>query len=191
MTLGKSTPELSLLEDEVLCAMVAEGSDPAFEEITLRYKGLISSIANEYSYPGFDRGDFMQVGLMGLYSACKSFEAQRGVSFKNFAAICIKRRFVSLVRSLSSQKAIPKDATVSVEDSELYSAGINPESYVAEKESDAEFFALVKSRLSYMELCVLKGYVNGMSYKAIADATGLDTKAVDNALQRVRKKLLR
>ena len=191
MTLKGIKAPLSELDDEVLCSLVADGSDIAFEEITKRYKGLINSIAAGFTYPGFDSGDFMQIGLLGLFKACKTYRPEHGISFKNFAALCIKRRFISLVRSSSARKSVPTDATVSIEDNSSVPGGYNPEIMIADKESDSEFFSLIKSRLSAMELCVLKGYVNGMSYKDIAASLGLDSKAVDNALQRVRKKLLR
>lgn len=183
--------QFSQLDDGSLCALVCKGEDLAFEEITRRYKGLISAISKEYSYPGFDSGDFMQLGLMGLYSACKTYKAGDGASFKNFAATCIRRRYISLVRSLSSRKVIPAEAIVPIESTEQYSIEANPEALLEDRESDESFFELIKGRLSYMELCALKGYVSGKSYSEIAATTGLDIKAVDNALQRVRKKLLK
>lgn len=191
MTLKGNKAPLSELEDEVLCSLVAGGSDTAFEEITLRYKGLISSIAAGFTYPGFDSGDFMQIGLLGLYSACRTYRTEHGISFKNFAALCIKRRFISLVRSSSARKSVPTDFAENIEESSAVLVGNNPEIMVADRESDSEFFSFIKKHLSTMELCVLKGYVSGMSYKDIAANLGLDPKAVDNALQRVRKKLLR
>lgn len=181
----------SELDDSSLCALVCSGDELAFEEITRRYKGLICTIAKEYSYPGFDSSDFMQLGLMGLYGACKTYKTDHNISFKNFAALCIRRRYISLVRSLSSQKVIPRNALVSIEDKELYSKSTDPEAQLLDKESDESFYKLLKGKLSFMELCALKGYVNGMSYSEIAKATGLSTKAVDNALQRVRKKLIK
>lgn len=182
---------LSQLDDALLCSMVSEGSEPAFEEITHRYKALIRLISKEYSYPGFDVNDFMQLGLMGLYSACKTYKPDSSISFKNFAALCIRRRYISLVRTLWNQKSIPADAFVPVEALEESAGSTNPEDLILDKENDTQFLELVKNRLSYMELCTLKGYVSGMSYSEIAAATGLDVKAVDNALQRVRKKLLK
>ena len=183
--------QITALSDVELCALVCQGSDPAFEEITHRYKGLIRLIAKEYSYPGFDVGDFMQLGLLGLYNACRKYKPESGVSFKNFAATCIKRRYISLVRSLSSSKVIPSNAITTMDDVPIYSENTDPEALMDTKESNAEFLSLVRSRLSFMEQSVLRGYVNGMSYAQIAKATGIDTKAVDNALQRVRKKLIR
>lgn len=182
---------LSHLDDALLCSLVAEGNEPAFEEITHRYKGLIRLISKEYSYPGFDVNDFMQLGLMGLYSACKTYKADGSISFKNFAVLCIRRRYISLVRSLWNQKSVPADALVPVEAMEEAGASQNPEDLILDKENDTNFLEFVKSRLSHMEYCTLKGYVNGMSYSEIAESTGLDSKAVDNALQRVRKKLLK
>lgn len=186
-----SENQFSQLEDAALCALIIKGSEPAFEEITRRYKGLIRLISKEYSYPGFDANDFMQLGLMGLFSACKTFKSDSNISFKNFAAVCIRRRYISLVRSLSNRKAIPADAVVPIEDSEQFSDFLNPEVLVLDKANDEDFLRLIKNRLSFMELSVLKGYANGLSYSEIAESTGLSTKAVDNALQRVRKKLLK
>lgn len=183
--------QISQLDDASLCALVQKGSEPAFEEITKRYRGLILSISREYSYPGFDSGDFMQLGLMGLYSACKTYKSDSGGSFKNFAAMCIRRRYISLVRSLSSRKAIPAEAIVPIDLSDRYSEAPAPEALVEDKESDESFFKLIKNKLSFMELSTLKCYVKGMTYSEIAESLGLDTKAVDNALQRVRKKLLK
>lgn len=179
------------LDDNSLCALVCDGNESAFEEITRRYKGLIRLISKEYSYPGFDSGDFMQLGLMGLYSACKTYKSDSSLSFKNFAAVCIRRRYISLVRSLLNQKSIPTDAFVSVDEVESLGVTANPEDLLLDKENDRHFYNLVKGKLSHMELCALKGYINGMSYSEIAKNTGLDVKAVDNALQRVRKKLLK
>lgn len=186
-----SDHKFATLSDNDLCILVCKGIEPAFEEITKRYKGLIRTISKEYSYPGFDSADFMQLGLMGLYSACKSYSAEKEASFKNFAALCIRRRYISLVRSLSNQKVIPPSAVVSIDDTALSGFNPDPEAVLLDKEADKSFLDFVKDRLSFMELCALKGYVNGMTYEEIAKSTGLDTKAVDNALQRVRKKLIR
>lgn len=183
--------QLSQLDDASLCALVCKGDEPAFEEITRRYKGLIRLISKEYSYPGFDTNDFMQLGLMGLYSACKTYNSDSSASFKNFAAVCIRRRYISLVRSLSSRRVIPADALIPIEDAGQYSDAANPEALIEDKESDESFYELVKGKLSHMELCALKGYISGMSYSEIAKSLRLDSKAVDNALQRVRKKLLK
>lgn len=181
----------SALDDASLCALVSEGSEPAFEEITRRYKGLIHSISKDYSYPGFDSGDFMQLGLIGLFGACKNYRKESDLSFKNFAALCIRRRYISLTRTLSNRKVVPRQNVVSMDEINPAENSMNPESLILDKESDKNFLDFVKGRLSFMELCALKGFVNGLSYKQIAESTGLDVKAVDNALQRVRKKLLK
>ena len=183
--------QLTALDDAALCALVCSGNELAFEEITRRYKGLIRLISKEYSYPGFDSGDFMQLGIMGLYSACKTYRSDSSLSFKNFAAVCIRRRYISLVRSLLNQKSVPADAVVSMDEVQEAETSVTPEVLLLDKENDKLFLELVKSRLSHMEMCVLKGYVGGLSYAEIAQATSLDTKAVDNALQRARKKLLK
>ena len=183
--------QLSELDDNALCALVCSGNQLAFEEITRRYQGLIRLISKEYSYPGFDSGDFMQLGLMGLYGACKTYRSESELSFKNFAAVCIRRRYISLVRSLLSQKSIPSDSLVSIDEIKPGEYDAGPEALLLDKENDRLFFELIKSKLSYMEMCALKGYVEGLTYQEIADGTGLSTKAVDNALQRVRKKLLK
>lgn len=192
MSRNNSRTELSSYSDAQLCLLVCEGSDLAFEEISNRYQGLIHLISKEFSYPGFDSGDFLQLGLLGLYKACRAYNQNSDTSFKNFAALCIRRRYISLTRSLRAKKNIPESALINLENSQditLNSAG--PEDLIADKESDTDFLNIVKGKLSYMEFAVMKSFVEGKSYKEIAESLGLDTKAVDNALQRVRKKLLR
>ena len=187
MPFSDSNLNLSQQSDSCLCSMVANNSNAAFEEITRRYQGLIYVIAKDFSYPGFDSNDFFQLGLMGLYSACKTYNANGKVSFKNYAALCIKRRYTSLVRSLLSKKSVPADAVVSVDESD--SDIQNPEYLLLNRENDEEFFKSVRVKLSYMEFAVMKEYVTGKTYKEIAEKLGLSFKAVDNALVRIRKKL--
>ena len=166
------------------------GDNEAFGVLSNRYGGLIRSIAERYSAAGLDRNDFSQEGLLGLLWACKAFDSEKNASFKNFASICINRRFLSLVRKDMSKKAIPKEKLLSIEDLEISDENtLNPEILMLQKEQAEDFDKLLKSRLSPLEQKVLRLYLSGMTYSDISKKLSVSLKSVDNALQRIRKKL--
>ena len=177
--------------DALLAQEIQQGNQAAFEEITKRYQGLIASIAARYSATGFDRADFMQEGLLALHSACKSFSDKKGgASFRNFAALCISRRFMSVIRSANTKGAIPEDSLVSFDGIELSDNNShNPETLILQQESSEDFMKAIRNALSPLESDVLNLYLCGMSYTEIAKKLSTSPKSVDNALQRIRKKI--
>ena len=184
---GKGYSEFS---DLSLAEKVRGGDNEAFGVLSNRYGGLIRSIAERYSAAGLDRNDFSQEGLLGLLWACKAFDSEKNASFKNFASICINRRFLSLVRKDMSKKAIPKEKLLSIEDLEISDENtLNPEILMLQKEQAEDFDKLLKSRLSPLEQKVLRLYLSGMTYSDISKRLSVSLKSVDNALQRIRKKL--
>ena len=184
---GKGYSEFS---DLSLAEKVRRGDNEAFGVLSNRYGGLIRSIAERYSAAGLDRNDFSQEGLLGLLWACKAFDSEKNASFKNFASICINRRFLSLVRKDMSKKAIPKEKLLSIEDLEISDENtLNPEILMLQKEQAEDFDKLLKSRLSPLEQKVLRLYLSGMTYSDISKKLSVSLKSVDNALQRIRKKL--
>ncbi len=181
---------LCSLSDEELAAMVGNGDDSAFEEIAQRYKKLISHIAARYCNGEHDLCDLTQEGLLGLLSACKSYDVKGGSSFKNYAALCIKRKFISILRRDRAKSAVPKESIVSIEDIDISDAGgLNPEEIIVSRERLGEFLTRIKSSLSRMEISVIYLYLQGLSYDEIGKKAGLSKKSVDNALQRIKKKL--
>ncbi len=176
--------------DVALAERVRGGDNEAFSLLSERYKGLIASIAAKYSAYGFDKGDFLQEGLLGLLWACKYFSPDKSSSFKNFAALCINRRYLSMVRKANAKRTIPSDQIVPIEELEISDHNsLNPETLFLEREQALDFEKRLNDTLSPLELDVLKRYLSGMSYQDIAQELDVSAKSVDNALQRIKKKL--
>lgn len=191
MDAHKAHPHLTAMTDSLLSEEVLSGNEAAFEEMTVRYQGLISHIASRYSAAGFDHSDFMQEGLMALLSACKTYKSEDGkASFRTYAGVCISNRFLSVIRSAATKGTIPVDRIDSIEDMEISDSNrTNPEALIIEQESSSQLRKLIKDRLSELEMKVLRLYLSGKSYAEISGILSVSTKSVDNALQRIRKKL--
>lgn len=187
---GFKTPrELASCSDSELAQLVKAGSGPAFEEAVKRYKGLISYFAKQYSTSSTEPADFMQEGLLALHSACKTYDETKKASFKNYAGVCINNRFMSYIRSMNTKSAIPQESIISFEDIEPSDQNLgNPETLILEQESSQNLTSLIKDKLSSLELKVLKLYLQGFSYVQIAEKLSVSSKAVDNAMQRIRRK---
>ncbi len=189
---GYKTPQnLKACCDTELAGYVKAGAEHAFEEIANRYNGLIGYLASQYSASGVDRADFMQEGLLALHCACKTYDENKKASFRNYAGVCINNRFMSLIRSANAKSAIPRDSIVSFEDIEPSDRNLgNPENLIVEQESSRTLVSLIRKALSPLEIAVLKSYLSGLSYAQTAEKLSVSTKAVDNAMQRIRRKIL-
>ena len=187
----KSQPDFASYSDTDLTLEIKKGNQAAFEEITKRYRGLISTIALKYSAVGFDHSDFIQEGLMALHNACKAYSLEENkASFKNFAAVCISNRFLSVIRKANAKSTIPADKLVPIEDLEISDHNRqNPETLIMEQESSEDLRNLIKTKLSALEQNVLRLYLSGFSYTEIAGKLSVSTKSVDNALVRIRRKI--
>lgn len=188
---SKAQSAFASLTDAELASEVRNGNDAAFEEITNRYKGLVSTIAAKYSAAGFDHADFMQEGLLALLFACKAYDNRENkASFRNFAGVCISNRFLSVIRSQNTKRIIPTEHIVNIEDIEISDQNkSNPETLMVEQERMQALRNLIRDTLSPLEMNVLRLYLNGLAYTSIADKLSISPKSVDNALQRIRKKL--
>ena len=190
--MDKSKAQLSLasLTDAELASEVKKGNNAAFEEITNRYTGLINAIAAKYYAAGFDHSDFMQEGLLALLCACKAYNEENTSSFRNYAGVCISNRFLSVIRSMSTKRSIPRDHIVDIDGLEISDQNrSNPETLMMEQERAEALRSLIRNTLSPLEMNVLKFYLSGFAYTQIADKLSVSPKSVDNALQRIRKKL--
>ncbi len=187
----KTQPDFSAYSDAELSLEIKNGNQAAFEEITNRYRGLISTIALNYSAVGFDQADFMQEGLIALLSACKAFNTgEKKASFKNFAAVCISNRFLSIIRRANAKSTIPSSKIVPIEEIEISDYNRqNPETLIMEQESSEDFIKFLKNKLSNLEQNVLRLYLAGFSYTEIAEKLSVSPKSVDNALVRIRRKI--
>ncbi|MDE5896891.1 MAG: sigma-70 family RNA polymerase sigma factor [Clostridia bacterium] len=174
-------------KDEALAARAQTGDRPATEEILLRYKDLVRSIARRraFNYGNGDAEDFVQEGMIGLYAAISAFRPEAGKSFKNFACTCVERRILDAFRA--AWRKVPFDGEAF--DPDTLSEGGTPEDFLLYAESNSEFYGKLMKSLSDFEFRVVTLYLEGMSYAAIAETTGKDGKSIDNALARAKRKL--
>jgi RNA polymerase sporulation-specific sigma factor len=195
-----SQPEL---EDTYLVALAKRGSADAYERIIKRYRGFVRLKASSYFLLGGDSDDLIQEGLVGLYKAIRDFRTDRESSFRNFAELCITRQIITAVKTASRNKHAPLNQYVSFAqtpaasgESETTLEEILPGPISDEPSQRAiateELRALVSclsSVLSELESRVLSLYLDGYSYEQIGERLECDTKTVDNALQRVKRKV--
>ena len=185
--------------DEDLCLLAAGGNHKAEEVLVSRYFPLVRAISREYYLRGGDSDDVCQVGDLGLLHAIRSYSNDKGTSFKTFATLCIRNQICSAVRDSLRFKYDSLAVTFSEDELSGYeekandlflgSAPPDPEAYLLEKEMHEEFQKAVDICLSKFEKKVLGYYLSGMSGQNIASACGKKQKSVDNAIQRIRRKL--
>ncbi len=168
-----------------------DGDERAFNELVMRYLGRISFIARKYSARGYDHKDFVQEGLVGLFHAARSYRTDSEGSFAGYAMLVAERRFISIIRRQSALRSVPDTAIVDIDSltSEPADSSKNPEEELMLREQLSHVYARLRETLSKREFEVLGLYVDGLSYSSIAERLGITTKAVDNALQRVRRKV--
>jgi RNA polymerase sporulation-specific sigma factor len=181
--------------DEELALLSKAGDDNAVEELFSRYTGVVKQTARSFFLFGGDASDVIQEGMLGLYKAVKGYNQQS--SFKTFASLCIKRNIISAVKSANSKKhtALNNYVDFSSVDSDdgaetyLGDTTFDPAEMFDERESKTELTNKLKSILSEFEYEILRYYLDGYSYSEISDKTGRQVKAIDNAVQRIRKKI--
>jgi len=194
--------EYAELEDSALQKLAADGDSYAEEELVSRYMRLVRICARPLFLAGGESEDLIQEGMFGLLSAVRQYNNEHNASFKTFAEWCIRNRLRSAVKSASSLKHDPLNNRVPLESilsdesqtqavacAELFQK--SPEEQVLAKENKKyteQLYLSLVSMLSKYEKAVLTYYLEGLSYKEIAKLTGKGDKAVDNAIQRIRRK---
>lgn len=191
----------STVSDESLCIQAASGERVAEELLVMRYNRLVRSCARPFFLAGGDSEDLIQEGMLGLLSAIRSFQPEKAASFRTFAEICVKSRLISAVRAASSGKHTPLNSYISFETPSLdgitdcfpfMATGLpqkNPEDVLISREELQEYLDSAKGQLSGFEATVLGHYLEGLSYQEIAAQVKRSPKSVDNAVQRIRRKL--
>lgn len=194
--------EYAELEDSALQKLAAYGDSYAEEELVSRYMRLVRICARPLFLAGGESEDLIQEGMFGLLSAVRQYNNEHNASFKTFAEWCIRNRLRSAVKSASSLKhdtlnnRVPLESILSDESqtqavacAELFQK--SPEEQVLARENKKyteQLYLSLVSMLSKYEKAVLTYYLEGLSYKEIAKLTGKGDKAVDNAIQRIRRK---
>ena len=166
-----------------------------------RYNRLVRTCARPYFLIGGDSEDLIQEGMVGLIKAVREYDPLRDASFRTFAEICIRNRLFSVLRAASRDKHAPLNQSVPLDtpffDGNSYTAGIrdmaqgNPEDLILDRERAESLLSGVRKQLSEFETKILGYYLDGLSCREIAEAVGKSPKSVDNAVQRVRRKVAR
>ena len=179
------------LSDDVLAGYSKNGDDNAFNELVIRYLNKIRFIARKYSAQGYEQNDFVQEGLMSLLYACKTFGAHGGSSFGRYVSLIVERRYISIIRSSQSKKAVPDAMLIHIDgyDGELTDYLGDPEEQLEYKEQLDQVMKRLNALLSAREYEVLMLFASGLSYSKISHKLNISEKSVDNALQRARRKI--
>ena len=193
------------LEDLQLVLKARNGSTGARDELMRRYHGFVRLKASSYFLAGGDSEDLVQEGLIGLYKAVRDFRADKETSFRSFAELCVTRQIITAIKTATRFKHQPLNQYVSFShtpagqdtDGECTLGDALPGSAVQEPSvvviSTEELQSLVGTLgtgLSQLESDALRHYLEGSSYEEMAEDLGCDTKTIDNALQRVKRKII-
>ena len=178
------------LSDEELVGLYKDGETDAFSVICERYKELVRGLSRAYFLVGGDGDDLLQEGLLGLLKAVNTYSAGEGAKFKTFAYLCIDGNIKTAVKKAYNKGNLPLNNSVSLSEGFGVFAPDNPEDKVLSEEREIELQRRLSRGLSPTEKNILGYYLKGLSYAEIAKEINGDVKKVDNALQRIRKKII-
>jgi RNA polymerase sporulation-specific sigma factor len=193
------------LEDLQLVLKARNGSSAALDQLIKRYTGFVRLKASSYFLAGGDGDDLVQEGLIGLYKAVRDFRPDKETSFRSFAELCVTRQIITAIKTATRFKHAPLNTYVSFShtpagqdsDSEctlgdaLPGPGVDdPAVCVISTEELQSLVGCLGTGLSPLEADALRFYLEGDSYETMAERLGCDTKTIDNALQRVKRKVL-
>ncbi|ACB59566.1 MULTISPECIES: RNA polymerase sporulation sigma factor SigH [Exiguobacterium] len=200
-----SFDQFECMTDEALVeqAKVFDNSD-ALEFLIERYRNFVRAKARSYFLIGADREDIIQEGMIGLYKAVRDYRTDKLASFKGFAELCITRQMITAIKTATRQKHIPLNSYISL-DKPIYddesertlldiitsTAPSDPQVLIVNREEYADIESKMDEILSDLERKVLALYLDGRTYQEISDDLDRHVKSIDNALQRVKKKLER
>ena len=200
----REAPTYTEMLDEELVASAKGGDDRASEFLINKYRNFVRVKAKAYFLIGADREDIIQEGMIGLYKAIRDFRADKLSSFRAFAELCITRQIITAIKTATRQKHIPLNSYISLnkpiydEDSDRTLLDVissikvsDPEELVINQEASATMRERIRKNLSELECRVLTAYLEGKSYQEMANELNRHVKSIDNALQRVKRKLER
>lgn len=188
--------------DEQLAMESQRGNAAATDFLIEKYKGFVKSRARTYFLIGADREDIIQEGMIGLYKAIRDFSDEKPASFRAFAELCITRQMITAVKTATRQKHIPLNSYISLNkpvydeenertllDTITETRHFDPEEIMITKEHFVLLEEKMSKVLSRLEWNVMSLYLDGQSYVEIARRLGKSEKSIDNALQRVKRKV--
>ncbi len=176
--------------DDELLAYIKKNDSLAMNELIVRYRSTVEAIAMKYIGSPLEKDDLVQEGMIGLLAAIKSYNSEKGAKFVTYASRCINNSVQTALRKFSRLKDIPQSNLVTLEEDFFEGrVGLSAEDEFLAKESVSTLTEVLYEGLSSFENEVLRLYIVGCSYAEIADRLGKNPKAIDNAIQRIRKKL--
>lgn len=191
------------MTDNELVVLANDGDDIAMEVLISRYKNFVRAKTRSYFLIGADRDDIIQEGMLGLFKAIRDFDATKNNAFRTFAELCVTRQIITAVKTATRLKHTPLNNYVSfnkpVYEDETEKTlleilnnrlELDPEEIIINKEKLAETEEKIKNSLSKFENTVLTLYLQGKNYQEIAIALEKPAKSIDNALQRIKKKIM-
>ncbi|HHV99775.1 MAG TPA: RNA polymerase sporulation sigma factor SigH [Clostridiaceae bacterium] len=199
---AKTKNAYDIMPDEELVEDAKSGNTTALEYLINKYKSFVRAKARTYFLIGADREDIIQEGMIGLYKAIRDFREDKLSSFRAFAELCITRQIITAIKTATRQKHIPLNSYVSLnkpifdEESDRTLMDIiseesitDPEEMIINREEFAGIEIKMGEILSNLEMEVLSLYLQGKSYQEISEELNRHVKSIDNALQRVKRKL--
>ncbi|MED0660304.1 MULTISPECIES: RNA polymerase sporulation sigma factor SigH [Bacillus] len=192
------------MDDEEIIELVHQGNSEALDFLIHKYKNFVRAKARSYFLIGADKEDIVQEGMIGLYKAIRDYKEDKLTTFKAFAELCITRQIITAIKTATRQKHIPLNSYVSL-DKPIYDEEsdrtlmdvisgtkmLDPEELLINREEFDSIEEKMNELLSDLERKVLALYLDGQSYQEISEELNRHVKSIDNALQRVKRKLER
>ena len=198
------TQDFQSMADEQVVKLAQDADGAALEYLLNKYKNFVRTKARSYFLIGADHEDIVQEGMIGLYKAIRDYRAEKLSSFRAFAELCVTRQIITAIKTATRQKHIPLNSYISLtkpiyeEDSDrtlldvITEEGMsNPEEMIIDREDLSMIEGRIGQMLSDLEKDVLVRYMEGKSYVEIAGEMNRHVKSIDNALQRIKRKLLK
>lgn len=196
--------EMDMFSDEQLVELVHNGNSEALDFVIHKYRNFVRAKARSYFLIGADKEDIVQEGMIGLYKAVRDYKGDKLSTFRAFAELCITRQIITAIKTATRQKHIPLNSYVSL-DKPIYdeesdrtlmdvltgTKASDPQELIINREQFSSIEGKVNELLSDLERRVLALYLDGRSYQEISEQLNRHVKSIDNALQRVKRKLER
>ncbi|WP_046176579.1 RNA polymerase sporulation sigma factor SigH [Domibacillus indicus] len=195
---------MEIFSDEQLVELVHSGNSEALDFVIQKYRNFVRAKARSYFLIGADKEDIVQEGMIGLYKAVRDYKGDKLSTFRAFAELCITRQIITAIKTATRQKHIPLNSYVSL-DKPIYdeesdrtlmdvltgTKASDPQELIINREQFSSIEGKVNELLSDLERQVLALYLDGRSYQEISEELNRHVKSIDNALQRVKRKLER
>ncbi len=201
-TCQEASLRFNLMRDEEVVVYARRGHRRATEHLMTKYRHLVESKARSYFLAGADHEDVVQEGMIGLYKAIRDFRDDRLARFRAFAELCVTRQIITAVKTATRQKHVPLNGYVSLHYPVMDSDGdgslldcipdervVDPATWLIDSRDKRNLHESMREHLSPLESRVLDFYLEGKSYREMSKELHCRTKCIDNALQRVKRKI--